>query len=551
VKKSKSLRRKPSLPGSVGDLKREYPELEGDEDSGLDGGDTFLFVKEDHHSDVTPPTSIPYIVSDTNDAIYFLIPSETDLPNLHRECASPYLVASALEGSPSGFIPESEYWPDEAEIIEAINQHHWAVVDAQSIRQAKELLKQERQPTAGLYASAARIDQETPMLIEGLMRERGVSVFYGAFDEFKTTLALDMIAHVATGVPWQGRDVMPRPVIWYALEGKEEVPVRLKALEASLKGKDSAWGDDHAPVTVLDRIPEDYRKWRAEIHRYAHRWENVYLARYNVGDLPTETIEYELADGTKRTRENNARYPHPEPMTAPPVIGIDTFSIALGGEDEKGSKAAGFITNCLDLLKTRPDMSSPEGRAELKKWEEQYPDEPLFMDYPAASHVIIIHHQTKTGTDFAGHRAIGADTSGLYRVHRFGKMADRQRPYAGQLTPIRVKGIPRPAPVRFDVDVVPVEGTKQTAAILNSKTKAIPKKLMPIIEALRELEDHEEIGRADLNDCLDVGFKGTDNARRVARKRSREDLEAAGVLEPVEDDNGKVAFYSFHDTGAV
>ena len=37
----------------------------------------------------------------------------------------------------------------------------------------------------------------------------------------------------------------------------------------------------------------------------------------------------------------------------------------------------------------------------------------------------------------------------------------------------------------------------------------------------------------------------------VARKRSRDELEAAGVLEPVEDDNGKVAFYRFHDTGAV
>ena len=38
------------------------------------------------------------------------------------------------------------------------------------------------------------------MLIDGLMRERGVSVFYGDFDEFKTTLVLDMMAHVAGSV---------------------------------------------------------------------------------------------------------------------------------------------------------------------------------------------------------------------------------------------------------------------------------------------------------------------------------------------------------------
>ena len=45
--------------------------------------------------------------------------------------------------------------------------------------------------------------------------------------------------------------------------------------------------------------------------------------------------------------------------------------------------------------------------------------------------------------------------------------------------------------------------------------------------------------------------KAKGNAQRAARKRSRDALEAAGVLEPVEDENGKVAFYHFHDTGAV
>ena len=114
------------------------------------------------------------------------------------------------------------------------------------------------------------------MLVEGLMRERGVSVFYGALNEFKTTFLADMTAHIAMGAPWQGREVKPRPVIWYALEGKEEVPLRLKALEASLRGKDTAWGDDGVPLTVRDRIPEDRREWRAEISRIASRWEAIY-----------------------------------------------------------------------------------------------------------------------------------------------------------------------------------------------------------------------------------------------------------------------------------
>jgi hypothetical protein len=109
-----------------------------------------------------------------------------------------------------------------------------------------------------------------------------------------------------------------------------------------------------------------------------------------------------------------------------------------------------------------------------------------------------------------------------------------------------VKDIPHPAPIRFDVEVVKVEGTKRTAAILKDKAKAIQKKLKPIIEALRELEDHKEINDGDVNACLDEVA-----ANRTTRNRYRKELEAAGVLEPVEDDNGKVVFYRFHDTGAV
>ena len=97
-----------------------------------------------------------------------------------------------------------------------------------------------------------------------------------------------------------------------------------------------------------------------------------------------------------------------------------------------------------------------------------------------------------------------------------------------------------------DVDVVPVEGTKQTAAILNDKATVIPKELKPVIKALRELEGNEEISSGELNKCLDVVA-----ANRTTRSRYRDKLVAAGALEPVEDENGRVAFYRFHDTSSV
>ena len=525
------------LPESVRTLMKKYEALDWGEKSGLEGGSKYLFVRMGHDLEVTPPADIPHIVPATGDAIYFMIPKEIDLPFGLAQQTLPELASELVRDGVAHF-PEEDEWPNDDTILKVLGAHSSAVFGVQSIREAKELLELERRPSASLYASSAQINETTPMLIEGLIPKHGVSTFYGAFDEFKTTLVLDMMAHVAIGVPWQGLEVMPHPVIWYALEGIDEIPIRLRAHETNLKGKDSAWGDDRAPVTVLDRIPKDYRDWRAEIIGYSDRWKKIYDELQTLGELPAKILERGEGENFECVR-----YPFGDPPL--PVVVIDTLSIALGGEDEKGPKAVGLITDCLDLLKERPDMAAPANQEDLEKWEEQHLGKPLIMDIPAASHVFIIHHQTKTGIDFAGHRAIGADTSGLYRIHRFGNMTDVDRPYSGLLTPQRVKGIPRPAPIRFDVNVVPVEGTKQTAAILKNKVKAIPKKLKPIIEALRKLNDHEEIYEGDVKACLDEKA-----ANRTTRNRYRKELEAAGVLEPVVHENGKVASYRFHDTGA-
>lgn len=538
----------------------EYDGLEWISSGYLDGKNAYLFITCAFDVEVPLPATLPCVVQDSR--VDFLIPIEVELPEHWGRKASPRWYGNP--DSPAYIPPQSHDLTNEtpldgAKVVDVFSGYAAAVSDAARVRNATSLLETARSGSAALYGSAARIDEATPMLIDGLMRERGVSVVYGDFDEFKTTLVLDMMAHVAMGAPWQGRAVMPRPVIWYALEGADELPARLRALEAAIAGADPAWGNDLAPVTVRDRIPEAPRQWRAEISRITEQWEDLILARDTLGQMASEAY-IDPRNGNSYTRQ---RYPGDLADGCPPIVVIDTLSLALGGEDEKGPRAVGFINECLDLLKARPDMARPDfssvdddGRFAIDaeadaKWEKDHPGEGYSMDTPVASHIIIIHHQTKTGTDFAGHRAIAANTQGLYRVHRFGSLNDADRPYAGQLTPMRVKGIPRPAPVRFEVEIVSITGTRQTAAILKDKAAAVPKELLPAIAALRDLAGHEAITPSDLNLCLDVVAAGEgkkDSAIRMARKRSLEKLTAAGLIEP-NDDDGKVTSYRFHDPG--
>jgi hypothetical protein len=495
------------------------------------------FVQTSSDEDVPPVPGLATIAR--MQRLFYLVPAAVDLPahlegRRHRVISDADILANGIAAG-AGDAPLTA-----DKIPAALEDYSGATMQARQARRARQELERNRTGAKPLFAGALPIEPTAPMLVEGLVRQSGVSVFYGAFDEFKTTLLLDMAVHIAMGATWQGRKVAPRPVIWYALEGSDEIPVRVRALTAKLSGKQTAWGDDFAPIVVRDRIPEDPIAWRTEIAKLGQAISSHLEARQQLGEI-----------------EHFTAY-----NGAAPLVVVDTLSIALGGEDEKGPRAAGFISACLDLLKERDDLGVPDSvffndyPDATEEWLKQNPGRinSIYIHDPVAEHVLIAHHTTKTGTDFGGHRSIGADTHGLYRIHRFGSMANPDRPYAGQLTPLRVKGMARPAPIRFNVEVVKVEGTEQTAAILRDKVAEIPAELAPIIEALRELENPDAIAPSDLNACLDqvAGADGrSDAAKRQARKRIRDQLEAAGVIEPIENDGGKAVSYRFHDTNVA
>lgn len=519
------------IPDHFTEFAETYDGLEVSRDCGrrrsinLYAGEDYIFATRQAVDGVEVPKKLASICWDGQ--VHIVVPSDCELkgePWLHNipDDATTHIPSAKADLTANGEPKQIE--KAIADYGKAVAEHRNALWEADRRAEAEATLEELGRDNS-LFATLARIPDEKPMVVEGLFPLNGVHVIYGAFDEFKTTLVMDAMAHVAAGTPWQGRAIAPQPVLWYALEGSDEVPSRLKAIQARLR--DTAWGDYPLPFAVRDRLPETYKEWRQEICDIAQQFSAVYFARSKLGQLPAETIEEDGFEPWERARYGEIDTP---------LIVIDTLSIALGGEDEKGPQAAQFIRNCLEMLK--------------RDWSlEDFDDLNSILPYPVASGVFILHHQTKTGNDFAGHRAIAANTHGLYRVARGGSVSQPgDRPMTGRILPQRVKGMPKPPPMSFTVEVVDVPGTKQTAAILKDKRIEIPKDLHPVLEALAELENPQHITGRQLNECIDVIATEdgkSDGAKRVARKRLKDRLDEAGVLETVEPEDGGARFYRY------
>jgi hypothetical protein len=68
-------------------------------------------------------------------------------------------------------------------------------------------------------------------LVEGLLDYGTMSVTYGDSNVGKSFVVMDMAFHIATGMPWAGREVKQGPVAWVAAEGGSGVHKRVAALK--------------------------------------------------------------------------------------------------------------------------------------------------------------------------------------------------------------------------------------------------------------------------------------------------------------------------------
>jgi hypothetical protein len=97
-------------------------------------------------------------------------------------------------------------------------------------------------------------------LVKKLIPETGTGLLPGQWGTYKTFVALDLGGAVMTGTPFAGHPVKRRGgVLFVAVEGREEIPIRLEALNRT-----KCDGAERLPFFCLDDIPRLLEKGAAD-----------------------------------------------------------------------------------------------------------------------------------------------------------------------------------------------------------------------------------------------------------------------------------------------
>ena len=145
--------------------------------------------------------------------------------------------------------------------------------------------------------------------VEGLLISGGASVLYGESNAGKTFAAVDLALSVASGNPWQGRQVDQGPVLYLALEGGNGIANRI-----------AAYRQHHG---ISDALP------------FAMTSSGV--------DLTDENGAGEIIDTAYQIHTDTG-----QPVR---LIVVDTLSRALCGGDENSSADMGALVRNVDAIR--------------------------------------------------------------------------------------------------------------------------------------------------------------------------------------------------------
>lgn len=142
-------------------------------------------------------------------------------------------------------------------------------------------------------------------LVTDFMRERITAVMFGRGGSLKSFVALDLALSIATGRPWRDHPVEQGPVLYIALEGKDQIAPRV---DGWLR---TAGISDPGPIRF---ITDPYKPLHHDVHQ--------------------------------RTLDTVAEW-----GVTPHIVFIDTLARATAGTDENSTADMGQLTEAIDRLR--------------------------------------------------------------------------------------------------------------------------------------------------------------------------------------------------------
>ena len=187
-------------------------------------------------------------------------------------------------------------------------------------------------------------------LIDGLVPENGLSVLYGPSGSGKTFLALDLALSVATGLPWLGRSVKRRIVVYVAAEGRGGLGARYQAWSES-RGWPDASGALFLPVAVNLLDAAEVRRLREELTALPDR----------PGLVVVDTMARTMVGGDENAAKDVGRF-----VSAVDGLPADaTLVVHHPGKDGASERGSGALRAAADLM-MRLDRDGRSPRLTLK-----------------------------------------------------------------------------------------------------------------------------------------------------------------------------------------
>jgi hypothetical protein len=200
------------------------------------------------------------------------------------------------KGDAADFFQNGGHIGELLEIAEAAPK--WTVNDEQPSEEA-----QPKRRFTFFSAAQLKARQAPAALIDGVIFENTLAEIAGGHASFKSFVALDMAACVASGIQWQGRDTRRAKVLYIAAEGA-----------AGLKQRVAAWELRHGQEMEVLFLPESVQM---------HRPEQI------------EALVWELGQMEEK----------------PGLIVADTLARCFVGGDENSARDAGTFIDGLDALR--------------------------------------------------------------------------------------------------------------------------------------------------------------------------------------------------------